>query len=272
MRFPFGRFFGTLQQRVEVAGIGLSETAYGADACLPVHVHESNYFCLVLAGDYAEFHGRRHRLCRPATLVFHPAGEAHSNRFGRQGGTCFNVEFGADWTQRLRTVAPALAAPAAFTDPATTLLAMRLRRELHQLDDVSALAIESLALELLVAAARKQTQATTPRRPPPWLQQAEELIRERLCEPLRLHEIAAAANRHPVHLAREFRRHHGCTIGEYVRRLRVDSACRLLAGTAEPLVMVALACGFANQAHFCTCFKRAMGVSPRRYRDTFRVR
>jgi AraC-like DNA-binding protein len=272
MRFTFGRFYGTLRQRAEVAGIGLSETVYGADARLPVHTHESPYFCLVLKGHYAEACGRQQRLCRPAMLVYHPAGEAHSNRFGREGGACFNLEFGAAWAPRLRAASPTFAAPAVFTDHATAGLAAQLRHEFHVMDDVSALAIESLALEILVAAVRQRTRAAELRRPPQWLQQAAELIRARHAGPLTLGEIAAAAHRHPVHVARQFRRHYGSTIGDYIRRLRLEDACRRLTSTDEPLVMIALACGFAGQAHFSSAFKRAKGLSPRQYRDAFRGR
>ena len=103
------------------------------------------------------------------------------------------------------------------------------------------------------------------------MQQAEELIRARYAEPLTLSEIAAAARRHPVHLARQFRLQHGCTVGDFIRRLRLDSACRRLTGTDEPLAMIALACGFASQSHFSTHFKRATGLSPKQYRDAFRA-
>ena len=273
MRFSFGSFYGELQKRAEVVGIGLTETVYPPRLRLPLHAHESLYFCLVLKGDYEEIDARQQRLCRPATLVFHPAGEAHANRFGEEGGACFNLEFGAAWTERIRAAAPMLDAPATFTGAATAGLAARLRHELHLMDDVSALAIESLALELIVATARQRKREAASQPPPPlWLKQAEELIRARFAEQLTLDEIAAAINRHPVSLARQFRRHHGCTIGDYVRRLRLENARRLLTATDEPLVMIALACGFSGQAHFSTFFKRATGLSPARYREAFRAR
>jgi AraC family transcriptional regulator len=271
MKFSFGNFYGEVQKRAEVAGIGLTETVYPAHARLPLHAHESSYFCLVLKGDYEEIDAWRRRLCRPATLVFHPAGEAHANQFGKEGGACFNLEFGAEWTKRVSAVTPALDAPAPGACATTAGLAARLRREFHLMDNLSALAIESLALEIIVATARRHTSKAASQGPL-WINRAEELIRARFAEPLSLDEIAAAINRHPVSLARQFRRRHGCTIGDYVRRLRLEDARRRLTMTDEPLAMIALACGFSGQAHFSTFFKRATGLTPKQYRETFRAR
>lgn len=265
-------FYGQLRKRADVSGIGLTETVYPSRARLPLHAHTRPYFCLVLRGSYEEITARQNRSCRPAMLIFHPAGEAHANEFGDAGGSCFNLEFGAPWTERIRTAAPWLDSPAVFTDPAIAALATRVRHEFHLMDNVSALAIESLALEMVVAATRQRAPQIAAEKSPFWLKQAEELIRDRFHVSLTLGEIAAAIDRHPVHLAREFRRHHGCTIGDFIRKLRIQDACRRLTTTDESLVRIALACGFSGQAHFSTFVKRATGLSPRRYREAFRVR
>src|SRR5262249_9136080 len=99
-------------KRAEVVGISLTETVYPAHLRLPLHARESLYFCLVLKGDYEEIDAWQRRLCRPAMLVFHPAGAAHANKFGKEGGACFNLEFGAAWGERISAVAPMLEAPA----------------------------------------------------------------------------------------------------------------------------------------------------------------
>src|SRR5262249_18667358 len=226
-----------------------------------------------LKGDYEEIDARQQRLCRPAMLVFHPAGAAHANKFGKEGGACFNLEFGAAWGERISAVAPLLDAPATFAGAATAGLAARFRRAFHLMAKVCGLALEGWARDPIVPPVRQRTlPAALQAAPPLWLKQAEELIRARFAEPLTLNEIAAAINRHPVSLARQFRRYHGCTIGDYIRRLRLENAKRHLTATDESLVMIALACGFSGQSRFCTFFKRATALSPKQYREAFRAR
>jgi AraC family transcriptional regulator len=72
---------------------------------------------------------------------------------------------------------------------------------------------------------------------------------------------------HPVHLAQAFRKFYHCTIGDHVRSLRIDFACRQLTMTKLPLSEIALLAGFADQSHFTRTFKEALGLPPSQYRE-----
>ncbi len=91
-------------------------------------------------------------------------------------------------------------------------------------------------------------------------------------EPITLAQTAIAIGIHPVHLAREFRRNYCSTVGEYVRQLRIESACQRLATSDEPLNQIALALGLFDQSHFSRTFKTFIGMSPANYRQNFRFR
>ena len=73
-------------------------------------------------------------------------------------------------------------------------------------------------------------------------------------------------------MARVFRQHCGVTLGEYVRKLRVDFAARQLISTDEPLTGIAFAAGFSDQSHFTRTFKRQTGMTPDAFRRNSRSR
>ena len=63
-----------------------------------------------------------------------------------------------------------------------------------------------------------------------------------------------------------FRRQKGCTVGEYVRHLRVDFALRQLSETENSLSDIAAAGGFADHSHLTRTFKAHLGLTPSEYR------
>ncbi len=88
---------------------------------------------------------------------------------------------------------------------------------------------------------------------------------------LTLAAIASVVGMHPVYLAREFRKHFRCTVGQYQRRLRIESACLEISRSDTPLAEVAAAVGFYDQSHFSRTFKRITGLTPAEYRAVFRA-
>jgi AraC family transcriptional regulator len=138
------------------------------------------------------------------------------------------------------------------------------------MDDLSPLVVEGLMLELIGEASRQFLRLSRP--DPHWLQQARDLIHQQFHDGLTLSLIARSVGVHHTHLAREFRRRYRCTVGEYVRRLRVEFACRQLSSSDMPLSEIAQAAGFVDQSHFTRTFKIRTGMSPARYRSTFHDR
>lgn len=207
-------------------------------------------------------------------LVFHPAGEAHAQAH-ESGVSSLNVEVGPGWLSRIQDLAGVLDQPVEFRSGTRVADAgFRLLRELldGDGDGDAALSIESLALEILAASARKGCGEGTAR--PRWLRDARDLLGGRFREPLALRSVAKEAGVHPVHFASAFRRFYGCSVGEYLRRLRVEFAQRQLASPELSLAEVALAAGFADQSHLTRTFKRLTGLTPGQYRTflTFKTR
>ncbi len=246
------------------------ETVYAPTVELPMHSHESTYFCFVLEGSFTEIYGRRSRSCRRSTLVFHPSGETHSDYF-HTGARCFNIQINAEWLERVGQHSSLINTPADFYDERLSSLAAQVYREFREDDDFSTLAIEGLMLEMLAEASRCSVRQSEPR-PPRWLRQVRDILDERFGESLTLVALSETVGVHPVHLAREFRRFYHSTAGEYVRRRRIEAACRAISTTDAPLAEIALATGFFDQSHFGKIFKQVMRLSPSAYRKSSRLR
>jgi AraC family transcriptional regulator len=263
-RLPGGQFFGELIRGHAFTGLSLTETRYPPGARLPRHCHEHAYFCLIRRGTYREEYDGRQRACGPLMLAFHPPEEMHAEHFGGEEVRSFNIEITPAWARGFAGAALPLDRPFDAQGGPAVGLAVRLFDEFEHLDASSPLVIEGLMLELLGLCDRAaRGEPTVPR----WLRRVRDFLTERCADSLTLADLAAEARVHPGYLAAAFRRHFGCTVGEYVRRQRVVLACRHLAGSDAPLADVALLAGFADQSHFTRTFKRQLGLTPAAYRE-----
>ncbi len=95
---------------------------------------------------------------------------------------------------------------------------------------------------------------------------AMEYIDSNLTGDLSLAGIGAAVGVTPHRLAKQFRRHTGSSLHQWVIQRRLERARRLLAGTDEPIALIAIDCGFASQSHLTTAFRRQLGTTPARFR------
>jgi AraC family transcriptional regulator len=264
-------FYGSTLRRRSERHFHIAERVYPPGYRTPLHLHSKPLICMVLDGAYYETYGSNTRYCTPSTLLFHAAEEKHLEKFEACGGRSLVVEIESAWLGSIHEFSGIrLDATAAFDSGALAPLGARLYKEFLSHDEASHLVIEGILLEM----AGELSRAARPRdrRPPRWLQQSRELVRERFGSHLPLAEIAEAVGVHPVHLAQTFRKFYRCTIGDYVRSLRIEFACRQLAATKMPLSEIALLAGFADQSHFTRTFKETLGVPPSRYRELASVR
>jgi len=261
-RSEAGRFFGQNLHTQKQADLVLVDSWHPAGSHLPRHAHERAYFCLNHGGSYSEAYGRRRRVCRPGMVVFHPAGETHSETH-HTAVASLNVEVGASWLQRLADMGRTLDSPIEREDADLVQAATLLLAELGRRDPDATVAIESLTWEILFALSGEPT-ATG--KAPRWLLSARDLLDGYLDQPISLRGLAREAGVHPVHFAAAFRRFHGCSVGEYVRRRRLQYARRRLADPEVPLARIAAEAGFADQSHLTRTFKRFTGMTPHHYR------
>lgn len=251
----------------ELGGFHSTETSHPPGFHIPAHFHDFASLYVVLRGSLTEFYADKKRECQHPSVIFTPPGEKHSNLFSNRGGRCFLLEIPPAYLERLSTAGIRLDGSLHSESGVLAWLGLKLYREFEQPDSLSLLAVEGLMLETLSELGRlnHKPRAATPA----WLRQAHDLLHDRFSESLTLDEIAGSVGVHPAHLARSFRRCYGTTIGEYQRRLRVEYASRQLSETRTPILSIALAAGFADQAHFSRTFRDYRGMTPARFRAAF---
>ncbi len=91
-------------------------------------------------------------------------------------------------------------------------------------------------------------------------------IDARSTEPLDLAQVAAEAGLSAFHFLRVFAAVVGVTPHQYLVRSRLRHAARLLVGDERSITDVAYDVGFGDLSNFVRTFRRAAGVSPRRFR------
>jgi two-component system response regulator YesN len=96
---------------------------------------------------------------------------------------------------------------------------------------------------------------------------AKRAIHERFADPeFSLEAASARAGVSKNHLSFEFSRETGETFTEYVARVRIDEAKRLLATTQLLVYEVGARVGYPSVEHFSRVFKKLAGVSPVKFR------
>jgi len=96
-----------------------------------------------------------------------------------------------------------------------------------------------------------------------------EYIDRRLDEQLELDTLAKVANFSSFHFHRLFTAWFGETLGEYVRRRRLEmAALRLVAQPRLPVLEVALSVGFGSTEAFARAFKARFGSTPTAWRSS----
>lgn len=236
---------------------------YAAGSAMDRHLHDQASLSLVVNGEYEENIRGRAETHSSGHLVFCPAGEPHAQRFSRDGALKVLVVPSTAALDYLAERLPLSSAPFACSVQLAGL-GTRLSHELRHPDDFSPLVTEGLLLEMLGHFCRKQSHQEGAAQ---WLRDVRDHIHAQTPAHPSLGALAETAGRHPVHLARSFKRTYGKTVGEYARELRVRHAAGLLGSTLMPIADIALSCGFCDQAHLTRSFRSVYGCSPGRYRE-----
>ncbi|WP_240644553.1 AraC family transcriptional regulator [Paenibacillus paeoniae] len=83
-------------------------------------------------------------------------------------------------------------------------------------------------------------------------------------------QLAQHLNYTPQYVSRKFKEQIGCSPLDYIIRMRMDAARRLLSETAATLQEAATYVGYPDTIYFSRMFKKQTGITPGQYRKQFR--
>lgn len=253
----------------KIADFDFTVSHYQQNLRMAKHTHESPYISLVLRGAYQEKIGKHVSERIANSVIFHTAQEGHAVRFHNDQTQILQIEFSSGWFGKNKDFKSIFESPCEFNNGTVNWIAARLFMEYKRQDQFSSLAIQGLMLEMLAEAGRYKTRQNSENKTPKWLNRVEEILYEQFESKNSLESIAQEVGVHPVYLSREFRKRKGYTIGEFVRRRRIEVSCRKISDSKKELCDIAYEVGFYDQSHFTNTFKRITGITPAEYRAAF---
>jgi len=256
------------------------ETGFGAFHAVPHppsgHVHDTFEIGVFEGGCVTMLYGGRALDVPPDRLVVHWGMLPHQMLRREPGAKALGLHLPLEWVlqwpvpepvrSRLLDLEVIVEPPCA--EPCSDLARFR---EWHRLlAEGGALAVEIVAAEVrgrLLRLSGGASAADSARRPEATaISRALRHIVRHFREPLRIAAVARAAGLSPRHLTRVFRAFTGQGINDYVGRLRLSHARRLLTTTDAKILDIMHDAGFSCPTAFYARFLSETGLTPRAYR------
>jgi AraC family transcriptional regulator len=258
-----GQFLGNIEHWRQDEGLTISVTSYQSrdrEADL-LHYHDHPNLYFILDGGSVEKRRASEAEHTAGSLLFYHAGEVHQNIRKGFNARSINMEVDRSFLQAAG-IAEAGLERATLESPDAKLLVLSMYRELMAADPFSGISMQLLMLDLLHRSGNTKQYTSWPA----WVKNVHGLLNDRWNETLSLEELAVAAGVNPITISKHFPLYFSCTLGEYMRKLKIDKALTLVKATSLPLAAIAYECGFADQSHFIRLFKKHTGFLPARFR------
>lgn len=260
-RLHKGQYSGELSRLKTADGLLAGITAYSPEHCDPgFHCHENPHLILLLNGGNVYNTRRQSSEKTAGDMLFYHSGEVHQTLPGTAFSRCINLEVEHDFLKRHHMTEEMLQRVAGC-GPDGKFMLLKIYRELQADDALGPVSLQALFLGMS-GKLRKE-----PGRYPPWLTQLLALLNDEWDGVPTLEALSAKLGVHPVTISKYFTRFMGCTLGEYLRKAKIEKSLPLIRSGHYSLTEVAVACGFADQSHFIRNFKAHTGWLPKAFEN-----
>lgn len=261
--FRKGRYLGKNQTQSEYAGVILSETRFDTGFSSDWHYHENPYITFILEGGSIELRKQSRMLCQPGVVIPYDFDEPHRNIDYQNNSRTFSIEFERNWLASKEISSLAATSIEIECNAEIKFLMIRLMMEHRLSDTLSSLSVETQAVQLLESLGNSKSLTGKPG----WVSKIRDLINDHWNEVPTLQYLADELGIHPVTISKNFPRYFNCSLGDYLRRIKINRAIKFLKETNLTLWEIALSCGFSDTSHLNRVFKIYTGVLPSHFRN-----
>jgi len=261
MELGKAKYLGTNTNNYYADGILISETAYHKKVFEGWHSHEHPHITFVIEGGNQEQRKHLEQEVYPGEVLIYHSGELHRNRHTQHPSRNINFEIESHFLDRHGLDFSSLY-QGRQQMPGYKAGLLKIYRECCINDVHTVSSIHALLLGLFnIAKTPKKTNHI-----PLWVNRLQQLLHDTWDDTPTLTQLAAILHVHPVTISKYFPVYFSCTLGEYIRRVKVEKAVAYIKQPGSSLTDIAYRCGFTDQSHFIKTFRTATGFLPGEYK------
>ncbi|GGF01347.1 helix-turn-helix transcriptional regulator [Flavobacterium limi] len=241
-------------------GIAVVETEYQNKVYEGWHSHNNAHITLFLKGGTTEKRKNFSETVGAGSLLFYHSDELHLNQNTLFPSKNINIEIEENILKELH-INEAIIEKSIKNTALTKFLILKIFKETLTADTFSSDNITMLFSQLF------QTHNHLERfeKGPYWVKSLNELLNDCWNQNPNLKDLAQVLHLNPITISKHFPKYFGCTLGEYMRRIKIDRSISLIQSCHSNLTEISLECGFADQSHFIRTFKNQTGFLPRQF-------
>ena len=254
-----GEYFGNHYHKTQLDHLLITDTEY-THPKVDWHYHENPYFTYLLQGKLFEENKKENYYLKPGSLLFHNWQDAHHNIKPSEYTRGFHVELTINWLKKYQIDSLKFEGSLHLENPLIKEKMNKIFFETKIKDLDSQLTIEMLLLDIFSSI--KHIDSSVSLQTPKWVHTLKEVLHSRQQINISLTNLSTILNIHPVHLSREFPKYFHTTIGNYMRTQKVNKALLLITENKHSMTEICYECGFYDQSHFTTTFKKIYKQTP----------
>jgi len=261
-----GKYYGSKHVELAFNKILLSQYDYTIETT-PWHYHENPYFMFVLHGNMLDCNKRVKSLLPAGSLMFNNWQEQHYGVRHSAEAAGFHLEFERSWFKKNGIDIDIFEGSQKIENPHIQLLISKIYFEFLLTDRYSEVSTDLLLLQICGMLDIKKSNQNNGI--PNWVPKLKEILHYDSTD-ITLQGLSKELGVHPVHISRAAPKYLSASLGEYIRKVKLQRATSLLLDSNKTLVEIAYQAGFSDQSNFNHVFKQYYQVSPGNFRKRVR--